>query len=442
MNHLAILLYEWKHFTRSPFKAIALMLYLLASIYGLHKGARLYDIHNAAIAATEQKVEKERQSCIKRYETDSLVLPDRNWINLSNPKWAIEFTAVYHHKSPSSAMVYSIGQSEQYGFSKKISNSASPYDADLAEEIANPERLQIGTLDFSFALLFLSPLLLLVLLYNIKSTEIEQGFMALVEVQTASKNKWLMSRAMFYFLLLWLSNVLLMVYGGWLTKVFTHANAAFWQMQMYSFTYCAFWFVLYYIILQTGKSIMGNTLRMVGVYFAFAFIIPAAVYQYLSIQHPTNLMTEFADAQVEKRWQIWDKSDTLRLAELSQLFPAIANSPILKDDDKRSSAIHESTAALENQVRKASIQKVEQENQVKNKFITSTFWFNPVTFFQNKFNEISKNHYDDYQNYRNEIQHLVDKQIALLIIEMWNDTKVDKKKYVAYIEKFKAANRN
>lgn len=438
MKNLDILLYEWKHFTRSPFKIIAFLLYSMAGIYGLHKGAGLYERQRSTINEIEQKAAEERQAHLNRYEGDSLVPSDRDWINLSEPNWAIEFAEVYHHKSPSSAMVYSIGQSEQYGFSKKITRSASPYDEDLAEEIANPERLQIGTLDFAFALLFLSPLLLLVSLYNIKSTEIEQGFMALIEVQSASKNTWLLTRAVFYFVLLILTNLLLIVFGGLLTEVFTNANETFWQILMYSIAYCSFWFVLFFFILLNGKSIMGNTLRMIGIYFAFAFIIPATVYQYLSVQHPTNLMTEFADAELEKRWQIWDKSDTLRLAELSGLFPTIENSPILKNNDKRSNAIHESTSALENRLTKASIQPIEEENQVKNALIKSTFWFNPVTFFHNRFNAVAQTHFDDYQNYRNQIQSLIDKQIELSILEMWNDEKVDKVKYLEYCRYLKS----
>jgi ABC-2 type transport system permease protein len=438
MKNLAIFLYEWKHFTRSPFKIIALLLYLLAGLYALHKGAVLYNKHHAAIKEIEIKAAKERQVNLNRYESDSLVPPDRTWINFSEPSWAIEFIEVYHHKSPSPAMVYSIGQSEQFGISKKITRWASPFDGDLVEEIANPERLQIGTLDFAFVLLFLSPLFLLVLLYNIKSTEIEQGFMALIEVQSVSKNGWLMSRAMFYFLLLLFTNLLLILYGSLQTGVFTSANVAFWQMLLYSIGYSAFWFVLFFFIVKSGKSIISNSLRMIGIYFVFAFIIPAAVYQYLTIQHPVNLMTEFADAKLEKRWQIWDKSDSLKHAELLKLFPLIANSPILNNDDKLSAAIHESTSALENQLTKASIQPIEKENQIKNAFISSTFWFNPVSFFQNRFNAVSQTHYDDYQNYRNEIQRMIDKQIELLVLEMWNDVKVDKKKYEEYEKKLKS----
>jgi ABC-2 type transport system permease protein len=435
MKNLVVFFYEWEHFIRNPFKIVALLLYLLAGIYGLHKGAGLYHKQQAEINMIEQKAIEERQATLNLFEKDSLVPPDRTWVNLNEPSWAIEFAEIYHHKSPSPAMIYSIGQSEQYGFSKKITIWASPYDDDLVEEIANPERLQIGTLDFSFALLYLSPLLLLVLLFNIKSAEIEQGFIDLIEVQSSSKNAWIIARVMFYFLLLLATNLLLIIYGGLQTGVFSNANEVFWQMILYSFAYIIFWFALFFAILQSGKSIMSNTLRMIGIYFVFAFIIPAAVYQYLSIQYPINLMTEFADAKVEKRWQIWDKSDTVRLAELGKLFPAIANSPILKNEDKRSAAVHQSTSALENQLSIESIQPIEKENQAKNAFIRSTFWFNPVTYFQNRFNAFSQTHFDDYQNYRSEVQRLIDKQIDLLIVEMWSDAKVDKKKYVEYYEK-------
>jgi ABC-2 type transport system permease protein len=66
--------------------------------------------------------------------------------------------------------------------------------------------------------------------------------------------------------------------------------------------------------------------------------------------------------------------------------------------------------------------------------IKGTYWFNPVSFFQNKFNSITQTHYEDYQSYRNEIQALIDKRTALLVRELWNDAKVDKEKYLEYSE--------
>ena len=64
-------------------------------------------------------------------------------------------------------MVFSVGQSEQYGYYKKVTNWSSTFDSDLAEEIANPERLALGTLDFNFVFIYLCPILITVLIFNI-----------------------------------------------------------------------------------------------------------------------------------------------------------------------------------------------------------------------------------------------------------------------------------
>jgi ABC-2 type transport system permease protein len=66
--------------------------------------------------------------------------------------------------------------------------------------------------------------------------------------------------------------------------------------------------------------------------------------------------------------------------------------------------------------------------------ISATFWVNPVTYFQNKLNSISETHYEDYQGYRNTIQTKIDHQIKTMVLDLWNDVKVDKLKYLEYNE--------
>ena len=76
---------------------------------------------------------------------------------------------------------------------------SSPYDSDMTKEIANLERLQIGTLDFAFSLIFLLPLLLIILLHNLRSMEAEQGFLNLIEIQVSSNNTWICQRCFFMY---------------------------------------------------------------------------------------------------------------------------------------------------------------------------------------------------------------------------------------------------
>lgn len=434
MKNLDTFLYEWKHFIRSPFKVLAVLLFVIASIYGLHNGTNLYQEQKAEIVKIEQRIAEDRQKIVEEHFKKGVYSPEgRPWVDYSTPFWAIWYSSTYHFKKPSPAMVYSIGQSEQYGFYKRITFWSSPYDADLAEEIANPERLQTGTLDFSFTLLFLMPLVLLVLLYNLKGTEAEQGFLPLIEVQNPSKNAWLISRVSFYVLLTLFVIIALLFYGAMLTPIFSQASGTFGQMLFYSFLYLLFWSVLYFIILTRSKNILGNTLLMSATYLLFTFILPASVYQILSVRYPANLMTDLIDVrdQEQERYQ---QPDSVIQANLNQLFPEIVNSPVYQDSTKRAVARSESASALSNELNKTSIEPIEKENQAKNTFIRNSFWFNPLSFFQNRFNTISKTHFDDYQDYRNEIQILIDRQIQTLVLDVWNDVQVDQQKFGEYYQ--------
>ncbi|MEM1323144.1 MAG: hypothetical protein AAGG75_22960 [Bacteroidota bacterium] len=432
MKTLGIFLYEWTHFIRSPFKIVALLLFLLAGGYGLHNGASLYHEQMMQIEKINKKVQEERQEYFAYYDEGKSGPEKGPWIDITAPFWAIWFSNIYHFKLPTPALVYSMGQAEQYGFYKRVTFLASPYDADMTKEISNPERLQTGTLDFSFALLFLLPLLLMIFLYNLKSMEAEQGFLPLIEVQVAAKNTWLLSRVAFYVGLLWVVLIGLLLYGAMLTKLFPQAGAAFGQMLLYSTLYLIFWSVIYYFILRSGTSIMGNTLRMVAVWLVLAFIIPAAVHQWISIKKPANLMTDLIDAKRDQTQALYDLPDSIFADKLHTLFPEILESPLAKDSTKSKPAYSRSASALVNELTKKSIVIIEKDNKAKNSLVRNSYLFSPLTFFQNRFNKIAQSHYDDYQLYRDEIQQLIDTQIRTMVLDTWQEVKVDKPKYTEY----------
>jgi ABC-2 type transport system permease protein len=436
MKALNTFLFEGKHFIRNPFKVVALLLFVIAGIYGLHNGASLYNTHKTQIETLDEKAAKERQDILNYYEEGKVGPEGRPWVNYTEPFWAVYSSYIYKFKEPSAAMVYSLGQAEQYGFYKRVTFQSTPYDSDLAEEIANPERLQTGTLDFSFVLLFLMPLVLLILIYNLKSYENEQGFLPLILVQSASKNIWLLSRVGFYLVITFVTIIALLVYGALLTDVFATANQAFGEMLLLSFLYLIFWGILYLLILRKGKSILANTLQMVGVFLLFTFLIPAGVHQWISIEKPANLMTDFIDATRDEVYALYDQPDSIKEAKLFALFPQVQNTEVAKDSIRKQAAMLDSFSALSGQLVKESMTPIQMESEEKNRMIQSTYWFNPVVYFQNRFNKNAKTHYEDYQQYREEIQASIDRQLQVMIPDTYNAVKVDKNKFLDYINQF------
>lgn len=434
MKIIPVFLFEFKHFWRNPFKVLAVLLFIIAGVYGLHNGALLYKKQTSEIEKINLKSEEQKAEIITYFENGEKGPKNRPWINVTTPFWAIWNTPVYAYKKPSSAIVYSIGQAEQFGFYKQITFWASTYDTDMSNEISNPERLQIGTLDFSFVILFLLPLVLLILVYNLKASENEQGFLPLIELQTTEKNKWLFARFSFYTLLLLLIGILLICYGASLTNIISNDANAFKQIILLSFLYLLFWSILFFFISKQGKTIINNSLKMIGIWLVFCFIIPGTIHQYISIVNPANLMTSYIDSKREDRSALFNLPNDSLKAKLFDLYPEIVDSNLAKDSTKIVFAINQSSASLANDLVKKAIKPIELENQVKNTLLRNTFWFNPVIFFQNKFNRISQTQYDDYQKYREIIQSKIDKNIKTLVIDVWNNQQVDKKRYLEYYE--------
>ncbi len=430
----SIFVYEWRHFSRSPFKYLALVLFVLAAIYGLHNASNLYTKQQSEIERIQLKAKEAQDKMLAYYNKEKEWPKSRAWVNIEKPFWAIWNAEIYRFKTPSPLLVYNVGQAEQYGFYKEANFLSSPYDADMVEEITNPERLHTGLLDFSFVMLYLTPLLLLVFLYDIKGAEIDQGFINLIMIQNKNNTVWLWSRILFYFFITWLITLLLMLYGALLAPVFEQSANGFWKVFLWFNLYLLFWIIVYGIILSKSTSSIGNTLKMTAFWLAFAFIIPGAVHQWVSTIHPVNLMTDFIDATRDERDKLYELPDSTFQKKLSKLFPEIVNSTVMKDSLKAKKAKNESIYALTNEITRNSLTTIEQNHKDKNDIIASSYWYNPITCFQNTLNRVTKTHFDDYQAYRDDIQHIIDYQIKLMVIDIWNDKTVDKNEYLNYIK--------
>lgn len=436
MKSIAIFIYEWKHFIRSPFKIVSIVLFVIAALYGLHNGADLYQDQISEIDNITAEVEKEIDEITAYYDKENPSPDDRTWVDLTLPDWAIWYTKIFHFKKPSTGIVYSVGQAEQYGYYKMLNYMSSPYDSDMTKEIANLERLQRGTLDFAFSLIFLLPLLLIILLHNLRSMEAEQGFLNLIEIQVSSNNIWILSKVTFYALVTYFVLILLLLYGATLTDVFSLEFPVFISMLLYTFIYMVFWTLIYFFVVKNGTNVTTNTLKMVGIWLIFTFIIPAVVHQYVAIQHPSNLMTDFIEVSRDKKNDLYNQPDSILNERLIELIPEVSSAKISMNSQKAKRPLNESRAALANDLFKQSIHIIEAENKVKNDLIQSTFLFSPITFFQNKFNHISRTHYEDYNEYRKEIQTSIDRQNKTMVLESWNDVRVDKNRYLNYYEIF------
>ena len=425
---------EFIHLLRSPFKVVALILFVLAAIYGCQNGYDLYKKHHNEILSIKADNIKAINKMVLKYEELDQGIGERSRRDPSVPYWAIWSIPSYVFKYPSPMMFFSIGQAEQYGFYKRVTNWSTVFDSDLAEEIANPERLAIGTLDFNFVLIYLCPILMIILLFNIGGFEKDLRFDNLIYLSGISKRSWLLSRFSFYFICLYILILTLLVPYAFLTGVFQFDTLRFTNLLMIISLYLLFWFTIFYFINLYGNGSSDQAIKMISLWMALCIIVPGTIHQVTSFKHPLNYMTDYLDVVRDESDKIFELSiDTLNVSLLKE-FPGLNNTVSASDIKLDKKIINRSLSALVNIQNKKIAYIVEESSDKKNNFINSFYKLNPVVYFQNVISGISKTDYYAYKKYRSQIQNMIDKKINLILKETWNKVRVNKEMYIKYTE--------
>ncbi len=432
-----IIKYEFRHFARSPLKIASVILFIGAAIYGLQNGYTLLNRQNIEIETIQARNKETIAEVTAWYDAGKKGPDDKPWIDVTTPMRAIWYAPASVIKVPAPLMSFSIGQAEQFGYYKQVTNWSSTFDADLAEEIANPERLAIATLDFSFVVLYLLPVLAIILLFNIGGLEKDLGFDRLIAVNHPSRRKWLMARFGLYFLLLAATLIVLMLVYA------TRANAlsgSFMGLYLLIVLYMLAWFATFYFINLKGKGSSNQAIKMASLWLLLGVIMPGSVHQLASLKYPGSYMTDYLDASRDETYKIYDLSaDTVR-QRLLVAYPELAGTVQAKDTVADEGIMGNSSSGLINGLMKEAATTVENANEDKNRFIRNTSWFNPVGWFQNRINALCGTDYYAYRRYRTDIQAIIDKKVELLLHDSWNKETIDKKRFLEYVNAFKTNN--
>jgi ABC-2 type transport system permease protein len=432
MKAITIFRYEFNHFRKNKAKVFAFLLFVMACTYALYNGVMLQKKQTETIRNIEELANESQTKTLAWFDEGKKGPEDRPWIDVTTPFWALWNTPTYTIKAPSPLLPLGIGQAEQYGYYKQVTNWSSTYDNDMVEEIANPERLVNGNIDFSFLLLYLLPLLFIILTYNIYGLERDLNFDKLVHVQTGNTSKWIIARLGFYTILLLFTILLFITATALINGVFDEHGTQLMSLILLSTVYILVWAVSFYFIIRKSKGSSSIAFKMISVWLIFCVLIPGAVNQLSSMKYPANYMTDYLDANRKEAYEVFELENDSLSDLIMDVYPGLSETLYGQDSLLDEEIVGNTVSVLINQINKKAIEKIEQQNEAKNKLITSSYWYNPVTFFQNKWNSITSTDYYAYKAYRTKVQETIDKKIKLLVFECWNRKKVDKATYENY----------
>ncbi len=206
--------------------------------------------------------------------------------------------------------------------------------------------------------------------------------------------------------------------------------------------YVLFFALFYYCIILSSTGSSSIAFKMISFWLLLCVVIPGSVHQHASIKHPVNYMTDYLDANRKEAYQIFELPVDYLYYQLIDLYPNLSQTIHASDEEIDNNIISNTVCALVNQLNKDAIKKIEFQNEAKNTLINRSYWFNPVSFVQNKWNSLTSTDYYAYQLYRSEVQGVIDKRIELLVFECWNKTVVNKFLYKLYLQQLNASQKN
>ncbi len=436
--NFSVFIFEFRHFIRSKAKLFSYLIFMLLCFYSIYNGFNIMHKQISTIDEINTKIDFQEKQLIGWYDNLETGPADKPWVNIQDPFWAIRYIPTFLVKEPSLLFPLGIGQSEQFGFYKKITRWSSTYDTDMVEEMSNYERLINGNIDFSFLVIFLLPLLLIILTYNVNGLEKDLKFHKLISVQNVRINYWIFNRLMFYLFLILFSIDILILGSGILNNMFID-NKSIWNLVLISNIYIISFAVIFYILNTYSNSSSYTAFQMISVWLIFCVIVPGSVHQYASFKYPVNYMTDFLDVNRKQTYEVFKLDNLDHYDILLEIHPELIDSKKVKKLELDKKLIRRSLSTIINQMNINASNQIEIQNEEKNRLIRLSYFFNPVSFVQNLWNSCTLTDYNAYKDFRFKIQKSIDVRNKLIVLESWNEKKVDK---VTHLEYLKVLNNN
>jgi ABC-2 type transport system permease protein len=200
---------------------------------------------------------------------------------------------------PAPLALSAIGQSDLLPHTVTISTTSTP-GLPGREEIANPLHLLAGRLDLAFVVVFLLPLLVLALTFDMLAREREGGTLALLLSQPLRLRSVVFGKALARGLAVLVPTLAVTLAGFTLAGVDPAAawtRVALWALAVTG--YVVFWLALAVVVNLQGGGSARNAVVLASIWLFLAVLVPAGLSIGVQALHPVPSRAEFIGAERE-----------------------------------------------------------------------------------------------------------------------------------------------
>lgn len=182
------------------------------------------------------------------------------------------------------------------------------YDTDLV----SPIKLQVGNLDLSFVIIFLFPLVIIALTFNLWYEEVEKGTWKMIKIQGRSVYDFLMAKLLIRVGLIFSALLILFAVATIVLSIPLDGRLA--MTILMSILYLAFWFALSLCMVSLKRSSGINAVVLLSLWLILVILLPAGINNYVTSRYPVEEAMSLSIKQRDgyhKKWDT-DKAETVR----------------------------------------------------------------------------------------------------------------------------------
>lgn len=285
-----LIYYEWKTFVRNRFQLFMLFVTMIFGLYAIYYGKSEVDAQRETIHAIIDLETKEFSQYKGSFTEEMETLEQERAHDIaSKPAYAWYRHGYHAILPPHDYAPLSIGQRDLFRYYYRLTGMSLHYQL-FENELANPVNLLAGNFDLSFVIVYLFPLLIIAFCYGLFASDLENGTLAILRIQSVSIRRIILVRLAFYFVLITGLALLISLIGlltsGNPLKIENQLPAIAWLVGVIA--YCGFWFGLLFLIVSFHQGSSFNAISAVGCWLLLLIVIPSVLNVIVSTKYPLN----------------------------------------------------------------------------------------------------------------------------------------------------------
>ncbi len=397
---LHVLFYEWKNLWRTNTLKVLMVVVFGAGVYGIFFGKFEIDRQKDRIIEVKNFERQKFDSLLVWARLDTSIASNKERyeqaVSPNGVGWAVHFAyAVPNDPAPTSGLC--LGQRDLYPAYYRITMTDLARQMNVGE-LANPMKLLTGNFDLSYVIVFLFPLLVVALFYDLYAKEKEEGTLALLKSQPTSIAKLFVSKAILRLLLVWGFLVVLLLLGFLIQGIaLTDHLGLFIQWVSVAFGYTLIWMVLMSLIVAIRMGSALSAIMGLGVWLLFTLVAPAILNLFLLANEPLPNRAELVHEVRELNDRMWEEP---RSFVLDKFYP---NHPMFSEDTTDFNKWYYAGFTLIDEEANAIKADFEQQVAKRNALLERWAWLAPAAMVHEQLSSLSNTDRSSHMEFVEEV---------------------------------------